>query len=157
MSPSRAIAPSTATAVALLAGAALAAGLSGPAAVKDRQDHMKALGAASKAIGEQFHSGKPDMTVVQAEAAKIDAAAPNLTSWFPHGSGPEAGVKTEALPLIWTDPSGFAAKAHALAVAAHAFDAAAKSGDMGAVGTAGHDLGAACKGCHDTYRAKEKI
>jgi cytochrome c556 len=147
----------TPAAAVLFAGAALAAGLSGPAAVKDRQDHMKAMGAASKAISEQFHSGKPDMSAVQAAAAKIDAAASQLPSWFPHGSGPEAGVKTEALPLIWTDAAGFAAKAHALTVAAHAFDTAVKAGDPVAIGASGHDLGAACKGCHETYRAKEKI
>jgi cytochrome c556 len=146
-----------AAAVLAASSAALAAGLTGAAAVKDRQQHMKALGAAAKAIGEQFHSGKPDLAVVQAEAAKIDAAAPELSSWFPRGSGPEAGVKTEALPLIWSDPSGFAAKAHALATAAHAFDAAVGAHDPAAIAASGPGLGAACKGCHETYRAKEKI
>lgn len=152
------IAPWTwgAAAAVVISGAALAAGLSGPAALKDRQVHMKALGAATKAIGDQFHAASPDPAVIKAEAAKIDAAAQLLPTWFPAGSGPTTGLKTEALPLIWTDPAGFAAKAHALTVAAKAFDEAAQSGQAAAIGAAGHDLGAACKGCHDTYRAKEK-
>ena len=145
-----------AAAAVLFAGAALAAGLSGPAAVKDRQTHMKAMGAATKAIGDQFHSGAPNPAVIKAEAAKIDASAQQLPTWFPAGSGPEAGVKTGALPLIWTDAAGFAAKAHALAVAAKDFHAAAQAGNSATIGAAGHDLGLACKGCHDTYRAKEK-
>ena len=156
MSRSRRIAPWTAAMVVLVSGAALAAGLTGADALKDRQSHMKGMGAATKAIGEQVHSGKPDMSVVQAEAAKIDAAAQQLPNLFPAGSGATTGLKTEALPVIWTDPSGFAAKAHALAVAAHDFDAAVKAGDSAAIGATGNKLGAACKGCHESYRAKEK-
>lgn len=141
----------------IYSGMAIAGGLAGAAAIKDRQAHMKALGASTKAIGEQFRSGAPDPTVIKREAAKIDVAAQQLPTWFPAGSGPSAGVKTEALPLIWADPTGFAAKAHALALAARAFHAAADSGNSAAIGAAGHDLGAACKGCHETYRVKEKI
>jgi cytochrome c556 len=158
MSLSRRFAPRIwgAALAVLVSGAALAAGLTGVDALKDRQTHMKGLGAATKAISDQFHSGAPNPAVIKAEAAKIDSYAQELPTWFPKGSGPETGAKTEALALIWTDPSGFAGKAHALAVAAKNFDVAAQAGDQAALGAAGHDLGAACKGCHDTYRAKEK-
>ncbi|MGH7024306.1 MAG: c-type cytochrome [Caulobacteraceae bacterium] len=140
----------------VLAGAACATGLTGTQAVKARQDHMKAMGASAKILGEQIRSGAPSMAVLKVEAAKIDAAAKQLPTWFPAGSGPSSGAKTKALPLIWTDPAGFAAKQRALAVAAARFDAVAQAGDVAQVGPAMHDVGAACKSCHDTFKAKDK-
>lgn len=143
-------------ALALSASVALAAGLSGADAVKDRQSHMKALGAAAKALGEQLRSGAPDAAVVKVQAAKIDDAAKALPGWFPAGSGASSGAKTQALDLIWSDPAGFAKKQQALAVAAQKLNAAAQSGDMAAVGPAMQAVGGACKGCHETFKAKDK-
>ncbi|HEY7900019.1 MAG TPA: cytochrome c [Caulobacteraceae bacterium] len=148
--------PAWTAALVLAAGAAAAAGLTGAAAVKDRQVHMKALGAATKVIGEQFHSGAPDMAILRLQGAKIDAAAKALPTWFPAGSGPAASVKTKALALIWTDPARFATKAHDLELAAAKFDRAAQAGDAQAIGPAAHDLGAACKGCHETFKEKDR-
>jgi cytochrome c556 len=117
---------------------------------------MKAMGAAMKAVGDQFKSGSPDLAVIKVQAAKIDAGAKALPTWFPVGSGPAPGVKTEALPLIWTDTAGFAAKQHAFALAAAKFDTAAQTGDQAALLPAAKSVGAACKSCHDTYKAKDK-
>jgi cytochrome c556 len=138
--------------ILLVAGSAVAA--SGASAIKDRQQHMKAMGAAFKMIGEQVHSGKPDLAVVKVQAAKVDAGAKDLPRWFPAGSG--AGAKTEALPLIWTDAAGFAAKQRTLAEAAARLDAVAGAGDSAAIGPAAKAVRDACKGCHDTYKAKDK-
>jgi len=143
-----------AAAALMIAAVATAAGVTGADAIKARQTHMKALGASAKAIFQQTHAATPDMAVVKAEAAKIDAAAKALPTWFPAGSG--AGAKTEALPLIWTDPKGFAAKQHVLALAAAKLNAVAQAGDAAGVGPAAHDVGAACKGCHETYKEKDK-
>ena len=140
----------------LSAGAAIGADLTGAAAAKDRIAHMKAMGGAAKALGDQLRSGAPDPAVVKTEAAKIDASAKALPTWFPAGSGPSSGAETHALPLIWSDPTGFAAKQHALALAAAKLDATASAGDMAAVGPAMQAVGGACKGCHETYKAKEK-
>ncbi|HEY5204144.1 MAG TPA: cytochrome c [Roseiarcus sp.] len=142
--------------VFMIAGTAVAAGMTGAEAVKARQAHMKALGASEKILVEQIHSGAPSMAVFKVEAAKIDDAAKTLPTWFPVGSGPSSGAKTKALPLIWTDPAGFADKQKALSVAAAKFDAATEAGDPAAVGPALREVGAACKGCHDTYKAKDK-
>jgi cytochrome c556 len=147
---------SACAAALLFAGGAAASGLTGVEAVKARQTHMKALGASAKAVGEQVRGGSPDLTVVKAEAAKIDAAAKALPSWFPTGSGPSSGAKTKALPLIWTDTGGFAAKQHALAVAAAKFDQVAQAGDTAAINPAFHEIAAACKSCHQTYKAKDE-
>jgi cytochrome c556 len=65
-------------------------------------------------------------------------------------------VKTGALPLIWTQPDAFAAADRRLADQAAKLDAAADAGDLAAVGAQAPALGAACKGCHDKFRAPEK-
>ncbi len=80
-------------ALVLCAGAAVGADLTGVEAAKARIAHMKALGGAAKALGDQLKSGAPDPVVVKAEAAKIDAAAKALPTWFPAGSGPSSGAE----------------------------------------------------------------
>jgi cytochrome c556 len=140
----------------VLAGTAVAASLSGAEAAKARMAHMKALGGATKALFEQVKTGSPDITVVKLNAAKIDAAARELPTWFPAGSGQEADPKSEALPVIWTDASGFATKAKTLETAAGQLNAVAQAGDTAGVPAAFKAVGASCKGCHDTYKAKDK-
>lgn len=139
----------------LFATSGVAASLTGAVAVKDRIDHMKGLGGAAKALGDQLRSGSPDPAVVRVQAAKIVAASQAIPTWFPHGSGPEAGVKTRALPVIWTDSPGFAAAQKAFAAQAVKLDAAASAGDMAATGAETKALFGACKGCHDKYRGPE--
>jgi cytochrome c556 len=56
---------------------------------------------------------------------------------------------------VWSDAAGFRTKAKALGDAAAKFDAVAQTGDAAAAGAAFHDVGAACKACHDTYKAKD--
>lgn len=145
-----------ALAIAAVSGGALAAGLTGAAALKDRQAHMKALGAATKAFVDQMHAGAPDKAVLKLQADKIEAAAVDLPKWFPAGSGPETGLKTRALPVIWTQPDDFLAVNRRFADAAGKLEAAATAGDMAAVGSAGGAVGAACKACHDKFRGPEK-
>ncbi len=140
----------------LIAGATVAEALHGAEAAKDRMGHMKALGKSSKAVFEQVKSGAPDMAVVKVEAGKIALASRQLPSWFPPGSGQKAEPKSHALPVIWTDMAGFETKAKAFAAAAARLDAATQSGDAAAVGPAFHDVGAACKGCHETFKEKDK-
>jgi cytochrome c556 len=139
-----------------VAGTGVAAGLTGADAAKARQEHMKGLGAASKAVKEQLSGGAPDLSVIKVQAAKLDDGAKALTTWFPAGSGQSADPKSEALPVVWSDWSGFQTKAKAFADAAAKFDAVAQSGNSAGVGPAFHDVSAACKGCHETYKAKDK-
>ncbi len=144
-------------ALAAMAGAvALTAGATGVDALKDRQVHMKAFGAAAKALGEQFRSGAPDKAVVKLQADRVLVAARAMHGWFPRGSGKEAGVKTQALPTIWTDPAAFAVAQNRMVAAAAALDAAADTGDMAAVGAQMRNVGEACKGCHEKFRERDK-
>ena len=156
MSRFKAYGPLLVAGVVLIAGGSVAAGLTGAEAAKARLDHMKGQGAAMKAIGEQLKSGAPDMGVVKVQAAKLEASSKELTTWFPAGSGQSAYAKSKALPVIWTEPAKFAEKASALPPAAAKLNAAAQAGDAAAVGPAFKAVAAACKGCHESFEAKDK-
>jgi len=156
MSRSQAFRPLFIVGVVLVAGASVAAGLTGAEAAKARIDHMKGQGAAMKAIGEQLKTGAPDMAVVKVQAAKLEASSKELTTWFPAGSGQNAYAKSKALPVIWTDTAKFAEKAGGLRTATAKLEAVAQAGDAAAVGPAVKEVGAACKGCHESFEAKDK-
>jgi cytochrome c556 len=141
--------------VVLIVGGSVAAGLTGAEAAKARIDHMKGQGAAAKAIADQLKTGTPDMAVVKVQAGKLEASSKELTTWFPAGSGQSAYAKSKALPVIWTEQAKFAEKADALRVATAKLNAVAKAGDAAAVGPAFKEVGAACKGCHENFKAKD--
>jgi cytochrome c556 len=140
----------------LAAGAAMAAGLTGAEAQKDREAHMKEMGKAMKTIGDSLKAGSADAAVIKPAADKIAEGSKALPSWFPKGSGTEVNPKSRALPVVWTDPQGFAAKAHDFAVAAANLDAVAGSGDMAKVAPAAKAVGASCHACHEKFQAPDK-
>ena len=121
----------------------------------DRHENMEDIGDATKAVGRTLKSSSPDLAVIREAAATYTRFAPHVPSWFPPQTGPDVG-KTRAKPAIWAKPDDFAQKSRDFQVAAAAFDAAAKSGDMAAINARFGDLGKACKACHDPYRAPEK-
>jgi cytochrome c556 len=136
-----------------LAGAALAADMAG--VIKDRQAHYKQIGKAAKGIYETLNSPAPDVAAIKANARLIDQLAPQVPTWFPAGSGPEAGVKTEAKAEIWSHPADFKTAAAGFATEARKFDAVAAGGDLAAIRTAYGALGKSCKTCHDQFRKKD--
>ena len=124
--------------------------------VKARQANYKQIGKAFKAVRDELKNPAPSIAVMQASGKTFDELAPKLPTWFPAGTGPEAGVKTEALPVIWQKNDDFKAAAAKFATAAHAFNLAAQSGNIDAVKAAVPGLGGACKNCHDTFKAKDE-
>ena len=124
--------------------------------VKDRQANYKKIGKAFKAVRDELGKPSPSVEVLQASGKTLDELAPQLPSWFPAGTGPEAGVKTEALPVIWTKNDDFKKAAANLATQAHAFNVAAQSGKIDDVKAMVPKLGGACKACHDTFKAKDE-
>ena len=70
-------------------------------------------------------------------------------------SGPEAGVKTAALPVIWEKPDEFRKRAQALVGQARGMEQTAAKGDSANARAYVAGIGGACKGCHDTFRAKQ--
>ena len=84
-------------------------------------------------------------------AAKLKELSNALPALFPAGS--DKG-DTKALPTIWTDMAGFKAANKAEGDAITALQAAAGTGDLAKVGEAFGNVGKACGGCHEKFRAK---
>jgi len=94
-------------------------------------------------------SGEPVLLWGNWTLAGLAKQAP---SWFPKGSGPEAGVKTAAKAEIWTDAAGFAAAASKLADETAKLQQVAAGGDIEAMRAQARAVGGACNTCHDKYR-----
>ena len=142
----------TAAGGALAQDSATAPTTPGGKAVIARQAHYKELNVSVRAINEQLRSETPDKAAIAANAGKMKALGADLPSWFPKGSGPEAGVKTAAKAEIWTDAEGFAAAATKLQAETAKLADVAAAGDMDAIKAQVRATGGACKTCHDKYR-----
>jgi cytochrome c556 len=117
----------------------------------DRHERMEEIGEGMKLVSRELKGDTPDLAQVRKGAATIATLAPQVSGWFPPGTGPDVG-KTEAKAEIWQKPEDFAAKTRAFQQAAQAFNAAAQGGDLTAIRAAHGDLGKSCKACHDLYR-----
>ena len=124
------------------------------ALMHERHEGMETIGKANKAISRELEGSSPNLKVIQDSAGKIASLAPKVPGWFPPGTGTEVG-KTRAKAEIWQKPQDFAVKAHDLATAAAALQAAAGEGDLAKIKGAFDQLGKSCKACHDSYRAPE--
>ena len=124
----------------------------GGQAVRQRDLRFGELGKAFKGIDNQLKGSVPDLAAVRADAARVASLAPQVKDWFPAGSGPQDGKRTDAKAEVWTRPDEFRKAAERLAVTAHALNAAAEAGDIAAVAAQANLLGAACKGCHDKFK-----
>ncbi|MFZ4066858.1 MAG: c-type cytochrome [Phenylobacterium sp.] len=140
-----------AAAVALAGGAALAA-VNAKAVIETREANFKSMGKAMKAMNDGLKADTPDMAAIAANAATIRSLAPKISTWFPKGTGPEAGVKTEAKAEIWTDPAGFAAAASRLEPAVAKLETLARAGDVAGARAQVRVVGGTCKGCHDKFK-----
>jgi cytochrome c556 len=123
--------------------------------IQARQAHYKQMGAAAKGIYDELNKSSPSATVIHGYVQTIDGLAPQIPSWFPAGSGPEAGVKTQAKPEIWSNAAGFAQAAQAFAAEAHHFDQVAAAGDINADRPEFLAMGKTCGNCHNQFRAKD--
>lgn len=130
-----------------------------PAAVQKVVDarvaKYKQIGKANKVIKDELAQSQPNLANVQANARVIEALARQIPSWFPHGSGQQPGVNSEALPMIWQQVPTFRQRAAGLAGAAHQVAAISGTGNIDATKAAATNIGLACKACHDTFREKK--
>ncbi len=143
-------------ALAIMVGAGAALAQSGPAQViGQRQEAMKGLGGAMKSLTPMVRGEQPWN---QAEAVKaataINGVAKVIPQVFPAGSGPESGAKTAALPVIWQQSADYQAKAKALEEASGHLLQLAQAGNADGAKAQFANVGKACGGCHETYRAK---
>ena len=145
------------TLMALAAGLCLAGGavaaVNAKAVIEAREANFKTFGKSMKTMNDNLKSDSPDLAVIASNAATIRGLAPKVTTWFPKGTGPESGVKTEARAEIWTDGAGFAAAARRLEPEAAKLEALARAGDLAGVRAQVRVVGGTCKGCHDKFKA----
>ncbi|MEM7569186.1 MAG: cytochrome c [Pseudomonadota bacterium] len=132
---------------------AASAGEGVAAIMEARHEAFEKLGKTFKTISDQLRSGSPDLSIVQPAAASVPEITKDMETWFPAGSGPESGIKTDALAAIWEKPEEFAAKIAAHKTAAASLGAAAGTGDIGAITAAFKATGATCGSCHDSFKA----
>lgn len=123
--------------------------------VQNRQAGYKQIGAAFRGIQEQVRASEPYLPTLRQHTAALARLAPQVSGWFPAGTGPEAGVRTRALPAIWTNGQDFRTASVNLVVAARQLDAAAQGTDLAAIRAAAQALGRTCGGCHDQFRGPE--
>ena len=136
----------------------LGARLSGDQAkelMHERHEGMEDIGDGTKALKGALEASTPDLATVRKEAAAMAKVAPEVSGWFPPGTGPETG-KTHAKPEIWQKPDDFAAKTRDFQAAAQKLNAAAQGDDVAAMKAAFGDVGKSCKACHDPYRRPKK-
>jgi cytochrome c556 len=124
--------------------------------VATRTAGYRALGAAFKSVNDQLRSGAPQGAVLKDAAGKIQVAARAQYGWFPAGSGPAPGLKTAAKPEIWTQPAQFKAAQDAFTTQSAVFARAVAGGDVATITAASKQLGAACGGCHRSFRSDAK-
>jgi len=134
-------------------GLMAAADLDPKAVITDRQATMKGFAEKTKVI-KAYADGTGDQAAALDAAKAIQDTAPRIPSFFPVGTGPEAGVPTHAKAEIWADRERFEGTAQRLAGQAQSLVAAIQSGDqsgakegLAAVGRVG------CGACHDNFRA----
>ena len=142
--------------VELALAAALFAGCAGSViaadaatSIKTRQDAMKAVAKASIALRNPASTPADVRAAGKTMADQTKIFAANL----PKGSGAEAGVKTAALPTVWSDAKGFKAE---LDKAQASYTALQKVGDdPAAIKAAAKTALDGCNSCHDKYREKK--
>ncbi len=128
----------------------------GGKAAFQRHENFKQQGAAFKAINDELRKDAPDKAVLTSNATKLKALTTQLPGWFPKGSGPESGFKTDAKAEVWSDAAGFAAAVNRLQVETSRLQQVSASGDLAALRAQVRATGGACKNCHDKYRVPEK-
>jgi cytochrome c556 len=126
------------------------------AQIKPRQDKLRDMGGALKAINDELKKGKVDWdNTIIPNAQTIKDRSAYLLNWFPKGSGPESGKKTYALPVIWQKNDDFMKLGKAAHAEAVKLDQVAASKDQNALKAQALATGKACKACHDNYRSPD--
>jgi cytochrome c556 len=121
-------------------------------AFKQRHQNFEAMGKAMKGIFDEFKKPAASLAVIKTNSAILAQSSKRVAGHFPKGTGPESGVKTDALPAIWAKPADFKAAADRLVTASAGLQVAAATGDMTKIKAAAGAVGGSCKGCHDSFR-----
>jgi len=132
------------------------AGPAETAQIKPRQDKLRDMGGALKAISDEIKKGKLDWdNTILPNTQTLKERSSYLLNWFPKGSGPESGVKTYALPVIWQKNDDFVKLGKAAQGETAKLDQIAQTKNADALKAQVIATGKACKACHDTYRSPD--
>jgi cytochrome c556 len=119
------------------------------AVIKERQDHLKAIGDAVKPVGAMYKGEADfDLAKVQAALKVIQEKAPLLPPLFPEDS--KTGNDTEALPIIWDEKADFESRYKKLGEAAKAAEASIT--DEETFPDTWKEVMGNCSGCHKKFR-----
>lgn len=123
------------------------------AVIKERQDHLEAMGKAAKDPGKMY-KGDEDFELEKVKAALkvFQEKAAVLPKLFPDDS--KTGEDTEALPVIWEKKEDFEGRFPKLGEAAKAAEAAIT--DEISFIEEWPKVMDNCKDCHKTYRKKKQ-
>jgi cytochrome c556 len=137
-----------------LAGAAVAQ-QSGKDAAHDRHEKFEEMGDAFEKLEKETKKKKPDTAVIQREVAVISKLGKESIMWFPVGSGPGNGFKTETLAEVWTQPDVFKDLQEKFLAASEKLSASA------AANTVTHaeveQTGETCSECHKKFRKESSF
>lgn len=144
--------------VALVLGASVVSGAAQEdklAAIKARQDFMKAQGADVKVV-TAYVKGQGNQEAALKAANDLVARAPKIISLFvPGTSAKDFPGKTKAKPEIWTEMSKVEAIPPVLEAAEKKLVVAIQHNDRKAAGAALGEAGRdGCGACHGAYRLK---
>jgi cytochrome c556 len=144
-----------AASVAALSTPALAQFAKPEDAIKYRQSALTVMAAHFGRLGAMAN-GKIPFDAKQ--AAENAAIVENLSKlpWAAFGEGTDKGgsTHTHALPEVWKEPAKFKEASDKLVAEAAKLNAAAKVGTLDSLKAAFGNAAGACKGCHDSFKAK---
>jgi cytochrome c556 len=121
-------------------------------AIKYRQSALSMLGTHMGRLQPVLKGQVAfDAAAVKANVAVIQTLS--TLPWSAFGAGTQG--TSSAKPEIWSDAAGFKAAQQKFEAAVVQLSAAADSGDLNKLRSAAGDVGASCKACHDSYRAKK--
>jgi cytochrome c556 len=123
--------------------------------VIERQNVYKAVGRSNKAIRDELQKPTPSLAVIRTNAAILHRSARRTGQLFSRGTGQETGVRTSALPNIWTQFADFRSKHIQFVSDARDVERASRGNNIDTVKVAMQKLGGNCKGCHDMYKSKD--
>jgi cytochrome c556 len=123
-------------------------------AIKYRQSALTVMANHLGRVGAMAQGRAPFDAKAAADNAAIVVTMSKLP-WVAFGEGTDKGGPTRAKPEIWKDQAKFKDLQAKMQAEAEKFEAAAKTGSLDNIKAAIGPLGAACKACHDDYRAEK--
>jgi len=123
-------------------------------AIKYRQSALTVMANHLGRVSAMAQGRAPFDAKAAADNAAIVVTMSKLP-WVAFGEGTDKGMPTRAKPEVWKDAAKFKDLQSKMMAEAEKFEAVAKGGNLDNIKAAVSQLGAACKACHDDFRAEK--